>query len=75
MGTLRSTIDDLTAKRAVEVKELAASAPMVMFTWESSPSCKKALNLCEVAGVTPKVVRLDDPWDKGNIKRAALGRN
>lgn len=57
-----------------EVKELASSAPMVMFTWESSPSCKKALNLCEVAGVTPKVVRLDDPWDKGNVKRAALGR-
>ena len=57
-----------------EVKELASSAPLVLFTWESSPACKKALKYLEASGVTPKVVRLDDPWDEGNPRRAALGR-
>jgi len=45
-----------------------------MFTWESSPACKKAIEYCEVIGVTPKLVRLDDPWSEGNPQRAALGR-
>lgn len=58
----------------VEVKGIAESAPLVMFVWESSPACKKALKYFEVAGVQPKIVRLDDPWDKGNPMRAALGR-
>lgn len=57
-----------------EVKSLAESAPIVLFTWESSPACKKALKLLEVTGVEPKIVRLDDPWSEGNPKRAALGR-
>jgi len=57
-----------------EVKALASSAPLVVFTWESSPACKKALKLIAETGVSPKVVRLDDPWSEGNPKRAALGR-
>ena len=46
----------------------------MLFTWESSPACKKALKLIEETGASPKIVRLDDPWDKGNVMRAALGR-
>merc|ERR1719237_1776175 len=57
-----------------EVTAIASSAPLVVFTWESSPACKKALTYFEFAGVTPKIVRLDDPWSEGNPKRAALGR-
>lgn len=55
-------------------QEEAKSAPLVLFTWEVSPSCKKALELLEVAGAKPKVIRLDQPWSEGNKKRAALGR-
>ena len=57
-----------------EVHAAASSAPLVLFTWESSPACKKALKLLEETGATPKIVRLDDPWSEGNVKRAALGR-
>jgi glutaredoxin 3 len=57
-----------------DVKSLASSAPVVFFTWESSPACKKALKLIAESGVSPKVVRLDDPWAEGHPKRAALGR-
>lgn len=57
-----------------EVKALAQSAPLVLFTWEASPACKKALKLLEYTGAKPTIVRLDDPWDEGNVKRAALGR-
>jgi len=64
---------DLGAVTAA-VKETAASAPLVLFTWESSPACKKALKLIEETGARPKVVRLDDPWSEGNPTRAALGR-
>ena len=63
-------------REAVErqIKEEAASAPLVLFTWESSPSCKKALEYLKETGATPKVIRLDEPWAEGNPKRAALGR-
>ncbi|EOD14967.1 hypothetical protein EMIHUDRAFT_197665 [Emiliania huxleyi CCMP1516] len=44
-----------------DVKEAASSAPL-------------ALKLIGETGASPKVVRLDDPWDKGNVMRAALGR-
>ena len=57
-----------------EVLTIASSAPLVLFTWESSPACKKALKLIAETGVSPKVVRLDDPWEEGNPRRAALGR-
>lgn len=57
-----------------EVQAVVSSAPLVLFTWDSSPACKKALKYIEETGVTPKVVRLDNPWAEGNPKRAALGR-
>ena len=57
-----------------QVQEEAASAPLVLFTWASSPACKKALELLKETGATVKVVPLDAPWDEGNKKRAVLGR-
>lgn len=45
-----------------------------MFTWKSSPACKKAIALLELTGVTAKIVALDEPWDQGNPIRAELGR-
>ena len=51
------------------------SAPCVMFTWERSPSCVKAVNaLVNLAGAKVEIVRLDDPWSKGNPLRAELGK-
>ena len=52
-----------------------ASAPCVMFTWERSPSCVKAIEALEVMGIADqvKIVRLDNPWDQGNPIRAELG--
>jgi len=64
---------DIEATTA-DVKSLAASAPLVLFTWESSPACKKAIKLLAETGVQPKMIRLDDPWSEGNPRRAALGR-
>lgn len=46
----------------------------VMFTWENSPSCKKAVTAFDKMGVDYKIVRLDDPWSKGNPLRAELGK-
>ena len=45
-----------------------------MYTWESSPSCKKAIEAFDVIGAKVKIVRLDDPWSEGNNIRAVLGR-
>lgn len=45
-----------------------------MFTWESSPSCKKAVEAFETTNANVKIIRLDDPWSEGNRIRAALGR-
>mmetsp|Transcript_412 Transcript_412/g.935 ORF Transcript_412/g.935 Transcript_412/m.935 type:complete len:202 (-) Transcript_412:29-634(-) len=59
---------------AQEIEETIASAPCVMYTWENSPSCKKAVDAFKVIGATPKIVRLDDPFDEGNKVRAVLGR-
>lgn len=56
------------------VVELSKSAPCVMFTWQSSPSCKQAVEVFDKMGVEYKVVRLDDPWDEGNEMRAQLGK-
>mmetsp|Transcript_13855 Transcript_13855/g.15619 ORF Transcript_13855/g.15619 Transcript_13855/m.15619 type:complete len:96 (-) Transcript_13855:687-974(-) len=44
-----------------------------MFTWEKSPSCVKAVEAFDMMKVKYKVVRLDDPWSKGNLLRAELG--
>ena len=62
--------DAVTSK----VQSMTNSAPLVVFTWDSSPACKKALKYFEMAGVQPKIVRLDAPWDEGNKMRAVLGR-
>eukprot|EP00586_Coscinodiscus_wailesii_P013205 CAMPEP_0172506640 /NCGR_PEP_ID=MMETSP1066-20121228/196885_1 /TAXON_ID=671091 /ORGANISM="Coscinodiscus wailesii, Strain CCMP2513" /LENGTH=268 /DNA_ID=CAMNT_0013283755 /DNA_START=23 /DNA_END=829 /DNA_ORIENTATION=- len=58
----------------VEVLEMIKSAPCVMFTWENSPSCKKAVEAFDLVGANVKIIRLDDPWDKGNPMRAELGK-
>ena len=57
-----------------EVEAVAVASPLVLFTWEASPACKKAINLLAETGATPTIVRLDDPWSEGNVRRAALGR-
>lgn len=57
-----------------EIEEQINSAPCVMFTWEASPACKKAIKYLDVAGAKYKVVRLDDPWESGNPIRAELGK-
>ena len=59
-----------------EIKELVSSSPCVMFTWEASPYCKKAVEAMELLGIEQdvKIVRLDDPWSKGNPIRAELGK-
>jgi glutaredoxin 3 len=57
-----------------KINEHVASAPCVMFTWEASPSCKKAIKYLDVAGATYKIVRLDNPWSEGNLIRAELGK-
>lgn len=59
---------------AMNLKELSASAPCVVFTWDASPFSKKALKYLDVAGAKYKNVRLDDPWSQGNPLRAELGR-
>mmetsp|Transcript_8332 Transcript_8332/g.20062 ORF Transcript_8332/g.20062 Transcript_8332/m.20062 type:complete len:228 (-) Transcript_8332:34-717(-) len=66
---------DEAAVRA-KVEDLIQSAPCVMFTWESSPSCKKAIEAFgKVGGANVvKIVRMDDPWDEGNPMRAEIGK-
>mmetsp|Transcript_1449 Transcript_1449/g.3123 ORF Transcript_1449/g.3123 Transcript_1449/m.3123 type:complete len:212 (-) Transcript_1449:186-821(-) len=59
-----------------KIDEEIQQSPCVMFTWERSPSCVKALEAFEQMGITSqvKVVRLDDPWDQGNPVRAEIGK-
>ena len=64
---------DEAAVRA-KIEELIQSAPCVMFTWASSPSCKDAVAAFEKVGANVKIVRLDDPWDEGNPIRAEIGK-
>ena len=45
-----------------------------MFTWQSSPSCKKAVEAFKLMNADVKIVRLDGPWSEGNPKRAILGK-
>ena len=56
------------------IDEKIASGACVMFSWEVSPSCRKAKALLEDIGVDLTVVRLDDPWEEGNKLRSELGR-
>jgi glutaredoxin 3 len=57
-----------------EVEDIIKSYPCVMFSWESSPSCKKAVEAFEKVGADVKIVRLDEPWDEGNPIRAEIGK-
>ena len=57
-----------------KIQEEISSAPVVMFTWEASPACKKAIKYLDIAGTSYKVVRLDNPWQEGNPIRAELGK-
>jgi len=76
----KQTIADLFAGEYDEdtvranVIELSKSAPCVIFVWQNSPSCKKAIEKFDMMGVQYKLVGLDDPWDEGNKMRAQLGR-
>mmetsp|Transcript_6991 Transcript_6991/g.8711 ORF Transcript_6991/g.8711 Transcript_6991/m.8711 type:complete len:213 (-) Transcript_6991:80-718(-) len=64
--------DEASVSKTVE--EMIGSAPCVMFTWEKSPSCVKAVEAFDLMGAEYKIVRLDDPWSEGNPIRAALGK-
>mmetsp|Transcript_29631 Transcript_29631/g.61509 ORF Transcript_29631/g.61509 Transcript_29631/m.61509 type:complete len:246 (+) Transcript_29631:193-930(+) len=57
-----------------KINECINSAPCVMFTWEASPACKKAIKYLDIAGASYKNVRIDDPWSEGNPIRAELGK-
>lgn len=57
-----------------QIDDLVSSSPCVMFTWEASPSCKKAVEAFSMMGADVKICRLDDPWSEGNIMRSALGK-
>lgn len=63
-----------TAAVQSKIKESVESAPCVMFTWEASPACKKAIKYMDIAGASYKIVRLDDPWSEGNPIRVELGK-
>jgi glutaredoxin 3 len=62
------------AEIQAKIKEEIESAPCVMFTWDPSPDCKKAIKYLDIAGASYKNVRLDDPWSEGNPIRAELGK-
>mmetsp|Transcript_27885 Transcript_27885/g.41156 ORF Transcript_27885/g.41156 Transcript_27885/m.41156 type:complete len:203 (-) Transcript_27885:186-794(-) len=57
-----------------KVNDLINSAPCVMFTWENSPSCKKAIKAMDSCGFEYTIVRMDDPWEEGNPLRAEIGK-
>jgi len=64
------------AELQAKIDAAIASGPCVMFTWERSPSCVKAVQAFELMGISEQIqnVRLDDPWDEGNPMRAELGK-
>eukprot|EP00607_Mallomonas_marina_P008402 CAMPEP_0182423546 /NCGR_PEP_ID=MMETSP1167-20130531/9588_1 /TAXON_ID=2988 /ORGANISM="Mallomonas Sp, Strain CCMP3275" /LENGTH=263 /DNA_ID=CAMNT_0024602633 /DNA_START=98 /DNA_END=889 /DNA_ORIENTATION=- len=64
---------DLEASKA-KVNEIVNNNPLVLFTWTTCPSCKKALKYLDEMKVTSKVIELDKPYEEGNPIRAALGR-
>jgi glutaredoxin-related protein len=57
-----------------EIDAAIASAPLVLFTWAVSPSCKQAIRALDLMQAQYKIVRLDDPWEKGHAVRAELGK-
>jgi len=68
------TISSLVISPYGTVDDDCAYNETVMYTWENSPSCKKAVEAFETIGADVKIVRLDDPWEEGNPIRAVLGR-
>jgi glutaredoxin-related protein len=52
------------------------NSPVVMFTWQRSPSCVQAVDTFRAMGILDQVqiVRLDDPWSEGNPVRAQIGK-
>jgi glutaredoxin-related protein len=61
-------------KTKEKMEELINSAPCVVFTWERSPSCVKALKAFDLMNANVKIYRLDDPWSEGNQLRADFGK-
>jgi glutaredoxin 3 len=57
-----------------KAEDIIKSYPCVMFSWESSLSCKQAVEAFDKVGADVKIVRLDDPWDEGNPIRAEIGK-
>jgi glutaredoxin len=57
-----------------EIDDAITSAPLVLFTWAVSPSCKQAIRALDLMQAQYKIVRLDDPWEKGHAVRAELGK-
>lgn len=57
-----------------QVEADRSMAPCVMFTWDSSPSCKKAVEAMDATGFDYTIRRLDDPWTEGNPIRAEVGQ-
>ncbi len=57
-----------------KIDDIVKSNPCVMFTWESSPSCKQAVVAFDLIGANVKYIRLDDPWSEGNLIRAEIGK-
>lgn len=69
---LAGTYDEAAIKE--EINDIISSNSCVMFSWEASPSCKKAIEAFEKVGAHVKIVRLDDPWEDGNPIRAEIGK-
>lgn len=57
-----------------QISDHIASHPCVLFTWDQSPSCQKAINYLDIAGADYKIVYLDKPWSEGNKMRAELAK-
>jgi len=75
-NVLAGDYDEASIQAQIEAEIQSASC--VLFTWERSPSCVKALKALELMGLSNsdkvKIVRLDDPWDEGNPIRAQIGK-
>lgn len=61
---------------SAKIDNFIQKSPCVMFTWERSPSCVKAVDAFQKMGILDQVnvVRLDDPWSEGNPVRAEIGK-
>lgn len=71
-NVLAGEYDEATVQ--AKIQEMINSAPMVMLTWERSPSCVNAIKAMDASGFEYSTIRLDDPWDEGNPIRAEVGK-